>query len=486
MARTDEQLPESLQEAVLTVLALDERYGPVLAGQVLPEHFDGQLHDAAAAILAHHRQYGRAPGEGTLTAVLATGPNEERVASARRLAGRLVAQAVSLNGAYVVSRADEFVRRQTLLGAVAEATDRFLAGTEEGLITDVEGILRGALDHRRSELTTGLRLSDVNRGLRFLDRSREGYKLGVGPLDNAGVMLAPKELFLYVAPKNSGKSWFCVHCGRQALMQGAKVVHITLEMEEEKVWGRYHQALHAVGWKDEKQRRAVLTFDELNRLSGFKSEDHKPERAWSSPNTRKWLKGRVKQWGTRFDHLIIKEFPSGTLTMDALRGYLDFLAAAEKFVPHVLIVDYPDLMSLDRRNFRLDMGRLYVDLRGLGQDRNMVVVAPTQGNRSSLSAERVSSSMISEDVSKAFTADTVLTYSQTAAEERLGLARLHVDYARDSERGQTVLIVQSYATGQYVLPDRAALMRQVYWDRLDEMSGKTGDDEDDNDTRRRR
>jgi hypothetical protein len=77
--------------------------------------------------------------------------------------------------------------------------------------------------------------------------------------------------------------------------------------------------------------------------------------------------------------------------------------------------------------------------------------------------------MISEDISKAFTADTVLTYSQTEQEEPLGLARLHVEYARNEARGQTVLLAQSYATGQYVL--ESALMRQEYWARLDQVSG---------------
>jgi hypothetical protein len=91
--------------------------------------------------------------------------------------------------------------------------------------------------------------------------------------------------------------------------------------------------------------------------------------------------------------------------------------------------------------------------------------------------------MTSEDISKVFTADVVLSYSQTEGEERLGLARLHVNYARSAARGQTVLLAQSYATGQYAM--QSALMRQVYWDRLDEVSGADSSGDDD-DTRRRR
>ena len=76
--------------------------------------------------------------------------------------------------------------------------------------------------------------------------------------------------------------------------------------------------------------------------------------------------------------------------------------------------------------------------------------------------------------------------------ERNGLARLRVDYARNAPRGQTVLLTQSYATGQYVL--QAAIMRELYWERLEELTGKSrkrgagskrDDEGKDHDSRRR-
>ena len=49
------------------------------------------------------------------------------------------------------------------------------------------------------------------------------------------------------------------------------------------------------------------------------------------------------------------------------------------------------------------------------------------------------------------TADFFVTYSQTAAEKRLGLARLYVAMARSEQDGFGVLVSQSYKTGQFVL-----------------------------------
>lgn len=488
MARPDEHLPDSLQEAVLATLALDERFGPVIAGQVRPEHFDEGVRPAATAILAYHQQYRKPPGEGQLLAVIAIGRSGDQAASARRLVGRLVATGVTLNAAYIASRAGEFVRRQTLLGAISEATDRFLSGEEDGLVTEVEGILRGALAAQRTPMEAGVFLNDLTRGPIFLDRQREGVLLGIDPLDRAGIALYPKEMLLYVAPKNSGKSWYCVHCGRQALMQGKKVVHITLEMEDSQVVGRYYQSFFGAGWTDERLHTLEFELDEFRNVAKFKRDTIRPTMAWSSPKARKWLRGKIQHWGTRLGRLVVREFASGSLTLQGLEGYLDYLEAAEGFVPHVLIVDYPDLMEVPLRDYRLGLGRLIVGLRGLGQRRSLSIVAPTQGNRTSLRASNVHADMASEDISKVFTADTVLTYSQTEGEERLGLARLHVDYARSAARGQTVLLSQSYATGQYAI--QSGLMRaKDYWERVEEMTGtrkREADEEEERDTRRRR
>lgn len=74
--------------------------------------------------------------------------------------------------------------------------------------------------------------------------------------------------------------------------------------------------------------------------------------------------------------------------------------------------------------------------------------------------------MVSEDISKAFTADNVLTYSRTQEEKDRNLARLYVSHARGRRDGQTIVISQSYTTGQFVLPGGSMLQNEAYWDVL--------------------
>ena len=70
--------------------------------------------------------------------------------------------------------------------------------------------------------------------------------------------------------------------------------------------------------------------------------------------------------------------------------------------------------------------------------------------------------MVSEDISKINTADNVLTYSRTEAEKELNLARLFVSNARNNRDGDTIVISQSYNTGQYVVDSTP--WASSYWD----------------------
>jgi hypothetical protein len=75
------------------------------------------------------------------------------------------------------------------------------------------------------------------------------------------------------------------------------------------------------------------------------------------------------------------------------------------------------------------------------------------------------------------TSDIIITYSQTAAEKNLGLARLFVDKARHERDKFGILITQSYRTGQFVLESTrladsyARIMEQMPADDYEDADG---------------
>lgn len=465
----DVRLPSNLQTALLGVLIYDRTYGATVADIVKPAHFDPSHRPLAEAVLRYRRDYAQPPG----TAHVRDVARDAKQVSPRLLAD-LEAEAGTLNAKYIASRAADFVRRQVLKAALMEGGERYTGG-EENLVEDVETILNKALRFRAKTFEVGIRLNDPKRALSFMEAKQDFYSLGIPELDRLGIGPRLGEMLLYIAPKGSGKSWFCVHCGRHMLLQGATVLHISLEMSEPLVIQRYYQNLFAIARRPDRVMRTILEKDKLNRLVDFSSRYAPPKTTFQQPGIRKLLRTQQSDWSDRLGRLIVKAFPTGQLTYEELVNYLDYLESAENFRPTGLIVDYPDRMALGTANYRLDLNVLYERLRGLGVERNFALITPTQGNRSSLSAKSVRSDMASEGMGKVNDADNVLTYSRTKAEARLNLARLGVAHARNEEGGSVIILTQSYATGQYVLDS----IRQdnVYWDKMKEV-GKEDDDEE--------
>lgn len=473
-----EELTDSLQEAVLAVLAFDLKHGATIALQVQPEHFSGAHRDIAQAVLAYRRKYGKPPGPTHLEHVFSAAqldPKKRETHALRRALVNLSAQAELVNPEYVVARTQGFIRHQKLGAALLEANERYVQGGDEAT-GEVEGILGNALRFRTETMDAGTFLSNVNRSTLFAPKEDSPVLLNIPELDRYGIFPTPGRMLLYIGPKNTGKTWFCVHAGKQALVQKKKVLHVSCEMDEPEVLDRYYQSFFGAATYGERYTRAHLEFDELERLTGLKLRKHKPRFDFKDPAAGKILRKKVEHWGSRFNRLVIKAFPSGQLTVNQLRSYLDYLQLAHKFEPEVLIVDYPDLFNLSTRDFRLALGRVFVDLRGLGGERRMSVVVPTQSGRAGIGAAKVASTNVSEDISKVFTADTVLTFSQTDAEGKLGLGRIRVDHARQAPKGMSVLLAQAYAIGQYVT--ESALLTQTYWDKLKE-HGEDGPSMDD-------
>lgn len=459
-----EELPTSLQESLLALLAFNREGGAAVAAQVRSEHFDAPYQQIATQLLDYWRQYGRPPGAAHLDDIFGvTLQSGDRATRLRRLLTGITGLANGLNADYLVRRVSDHIEAQVLKAAIMRSGEIYQGGGADN-IAQVKQILYEALRASTPKMDAGTFLDDADRSLRFLDRRPTTYDIGIPELDRIGVGAAAGELLLYIAPKNTGKSWFCVHMGRQCLIQRGRAVHISLEMDEEWVLARYLQSVFGVGWKPDPYVVSTFEFDELRRLSGWKARRRHPRFSFSDPDIRATLRSKMRSWGVRLGSIVVKRFPTGGLTVPALMAYLDYLELVEKFIPTMLIVDYPDLMKMDRSNIRTETGGVFMDLRGLAVERSLALVAPTQSGRASLRARKVRADHAAEDISKVFTADNVLTYSQTPAEERLGLARLFLEYARNAQKGHEFVITQAYAAGQYVLQSTRA--STAYWDKL--------------------
>ena len=278
------------------------------------------------------------------------------------------------------------------------------------------------------------------------------YPCGVGPFDQHRIGPGRKELFLVIAPPKRGKSWWLIHLAKQALLARARVLHISLEMRREQVLLRYLQAFLGRGrYAAGSSRAPRLLKDTFGTVIGLEQEVLGELKGLS--NGKGLLPDVVRGAQTlaqRYD-LRVLEYPPRSLTAVTLESALDRLARESRFVPDLVVVDYGDLMKVDASNYRLSVGDAFLQLRRIAVDRDLAVVTASQSNRESTRATLVTESDVAEDFSKIATADWSLTYSQTAAERVLGLARIFVAAGRDAQDKQTAVIAQSYARGQFCL-----------------------------------
>lgn len=458
-----DKLTSSLQESLLTLLCMDDEHGGIAAGLVDAELFDPPYDDIAARALRYRKKFKQAPGKAHIDDlfdhILSDKKNKRRELYQQVLGG-IIEQSDGLNAVFVLTKVSEFTRSQHLRSAILEAAERFDRGGDDTLL-DAENILQGALKFKPQDVQRGIYLSD-KRSIDYMTEMKDpDYYLGVKPFDNRGVGLTRREALGFLANKGKGKTWACVHVGVQGIMQGARVLHVSLEMSERRILPRYLKRLFAIANNREKIRETVFELDELKRVTGFDFKSRTPKVSIKDDDLDEIIARKMTALGTRLDRLHVKAFPTSSLTMGGLNAYIDSLFASDGFLPDIIILDYPKLMSLDRRqDLRIALGLRMEELRGFLAERNAAGFFPFQASREGEDQPLLTGKFIGEDYSIGQTVDNMLTYNQTKDEKALGLARLYADKVRNERDGFAVLITQDYGTGQFV--KSAAVMPNDY------------------------
>lgn len=466
-----DKLPTSLQESILTMLAFGGDKGQIVAGMVSPALFEAPYNDIARRAIEYRQKYGQAPGvehvDDLFDHVLQD-PNNKQAPLFQRILLALCKQSDGLNEQYVLDRVGEFARRQTYKSVIYRAGMRIQQGGDE-VADDVESILNEAFKFRAENSHAGVFL-DRPEALAFMEPNAfDTLKLGIDYFDHRDICPTRGELFLFIAPRGRGKSWLATHCTTMALLQRWRVADITLEMSETRKTQRIYQNLLGMAKRDEKYPQTVFTLDSLGRLEGFDIELRKPTVAMDRPDALSRIKKFQTDWSYHLSRLNVRGFPSGSLTVSKLRAHLDFLEQVHGFIPDMVVVDYPQIMYLDPNAPREALGRTFVDLRGLAQQRNIAVVALHQSNREGETATNLRSQHASEDISIIGTADIALTYNATEAERVRGVARLYAAKVRNDQGDISVHITQNYNTGQFVIQSVPGVRN--YWGLFETFKG---------------
>lgn len=456
-----------LQENLFTLVCFNPNYSQLIRNSAPQELFSSMVYrDMIGRVYNYIDQFHKPPGEHLPElfedVLLKKDHNAELYGG---VLDTVYALRESINAVYVVSQLETFVRQQSLKSAVVRATDAI----QQGDLDSAEEAFTEGMRQRLKLFSKGLTLSEGIHRIQELARP-DCLPLGIPELDKWALGPARGELWLFIGPPKTSKTWALVHVGKQALLHRHNVSYVTLEISEEQLVQRFFQSLFSVQRTKARVNVVRIKSDNMGRMLKLERDTLRNRLSLKDHSTRMQVAAQLAKLHAR-DNLVVKGFPTGSLTVPGLRAYLDALEQMAHFCPAFLIIDYPDLMRVDPRNYRIELGTIFKDLRGIGAERNIGVVVATQSNRAGASARLLTDVHTAEDYSKIFTADTVITYSQSMAEKELGLARLFVSNTRvgDADRF-VVLISQAYPVGQFCLD--SARMTNTYNSHLEALGAK--------------
>lgn len=258
------------------------------------------------------------------------------------------------------------------------------AGTENNYGTDfTKDFENRYIPEVRSPITTGWdEIDSITKG---------GYGKG--------------ELVVYLAPTGIGKSFILAHHATVGLKLGKKVIYYSLELSESDVALRCDAGISGISL-DELEYRKSEVYEKIKEVPG---------------------------------KLIVKQYPTNTASITTLRSHMDKLRIVNNFEPDIVIVDYGDLLkgSSDPDAYRLNLQKIFENLRGIAIEYQCVVITATQTNRSGSVAEVVTTNLISEAFNKCFVADFIFGFSRSIKEKIENKGKLYV--AKNRKGGDGIL-----------------------------------------------
>jgi hypothetical protein len=475
----DDRISTSLQENLITLLGYSDAHGGIIANSVDVNLFEGDYRTIAARCVEYWQQQSEAPKvhlADLFDDILDAPGNARRAATFKRILSNMAMLSKGINADYAMRRIALWTDTQQIKMAIVESAEK-IAANQEMAADEVKEIWHNLLKTRdTSNFEPGTYLTDVDDALaRGLVADLE-FPTGIPDFDLREAVPGRGELGVFLAAAKQGKTWWLIHLGKMALLSGKKVLHVSLEMKARKVQLRYYQSLFSVA-KRYAETEVTRLRQEESELVGFDKELVKPVFALNSDDLRIELDAHLSYRASLYDNLLIKSFPSRTLTINALRAYLDTLEATTGFIPDLMLFDYLGIIKTDPKNHRIDLGMATVDLRGIAGERNIAIEAAHQISRKGADVSTARLTHISEDFSIVQTADQVKIMSRTEAERKHGLARIYVAACRGDEDGYGVLITQNYTHGQFAL--ESAYLSPSYFSSLSDLQARYGETKED-------
>ena len=398
-------LGNTFQIQLLNNIVLYKDFATSIVDVIEPKYFDNQYFKLIMQILKeYYQKYEHTPSYNTLEQLI-----KSEVASpmAQKMTLDMMEQVKEAPGegeTFVQEKALKFCKQQELQKVMSKAQKIIDKGDFESY-DHLEEMVRDAL--QVGEVDTGTAEVFANLEEVLEEDFRHPIPMGIPGIDNllkGGI--AKGELGVILAPTGVGKSTFLTKISNHAFNLGYNVLQIFFE-DNPKIIQRKHFTL----WTEIAPDLLSMHKDKvLNKVQEIRE---------NAPNK-----------------LVLKKLPSDTLTMNQIKNQIRKMMAEGTKVDMV-VLDYIDCVVPDKNlgDEWKSEGSVMRGFEAMCHELNLVGWTATQGNRSSISSDVVTTDQMGGSIKKAQVGHVIISVAKSLQQKEMNLATIAITKSRIGKDG---------------------------------------------------
>jgi len=405
MSRNFEYLGETFQIQLINQLIVEKEFSHTILDVLEPTHFENKYFKTLVQLIKeYYIKYECSPSFETLFQIVKSEFPQELMLKILNDTITKIQKAPSDGTAFVQEKALKFCKQQELQKAITKSQKILDSGEFENY-DKLEELIKAALQVGENNKNVVDVFNDLDDLLR--EDFRHPIPMGIPGLDNllkGG--LAKGELGVILAATGVGKSSILTKIANTAFNLGYNVLQIFFE-DNPKVIQRKHFTI----WTG-------IAPDNL-------------------PNHKEEVLAKADEIKNNFkNNLYIKKMASDTYTMTQIKGMVRKMIADGNPVD-MIVLDYIDCVVPDKNlgDEWKSEGSVMRGYEAMCHEIGVVGWTATQGNRSSISSEIVTTDQMGGSIKKAQVGHVIITVAKTLQQKEAGLATIAVTKSRIGKDG---------------------------------------------------
>jgi replicative DNA helicase len=395
----------TFQQQLINQIIIDKNFSHSILDVLEANYFENKYYKIIIQMIKeYYKKFDCAPTYDTLHQIIKSEITQELMLKITLDTINEIKNVSEEGSLFVQEKALKFCKQQELQKVMGKA-QKIIDGGEFENYDTLEEMVREALQVGVIEKDTGDVFENLDQVLQ--EDYRHPIPMGIPGIDNllkGG--LAKGEIGVILAPTGVGKTSLTTKIANHAFNMGFNVLQIFFE-DNPKIIQRKHFTL----WTG-------IAPDLLG--------DHKEEVMKKVTEVQDKMKNR----------LILKKLPSDTLTMGQIKNQLRKMIA-DGIKLDVIILDYIDCVTPEKMmdDEWKSEGSVMRAFEAMCHELNIAGWTATQGNRSSISSEVVTTDQMGGSIKKAQVGHVIISVAKTLQQKELKLATIAITKSRIGKDG---------------------------------------------------